>query len=150
MKHFSLIAFIAILLISPIASAESGHDHSHEVLGGPKGGRLLEHTEPQAEFYLEKDRTATITFYDKESKQVAAEGQIVVANADKDGVKTKIEFDKKGDVLVSKEPFPEGAPNLVLQFKQTENAKPANFRFELNDAICGECQRAEYACICAH
>ena len=35
-------------------------DRKH--LGGPKGGRLLERTEPKAEFFLEKDHTVTITF----------------------------------------------------------------------------------------
>jgi hypothetical protein len=35
-------------------------DRKH--LGGPKGGRLLETTEPKAEFFLEKDHTVTITF----------------------------------------------------------------------------------------
>lgn len=39
-------------------------------LGGPKGGRLLEKTEPKAEFFLEKDHTATITFYDAALKPV--------------------------------------------------------------------------------
>jgi len=33
----------------------SAADKKH--LGGPKGGRLLEKTEPRAEFYVEKDRT---------------------------------------------------------------------------------------------
>lgn len=150
MKYFSLIAFIAVLLFSAVVNAESGHDHAHEVVGGPKGGRILEHTEPQAEFFLEKDRTATITFYDKELKQVPVGDQSVVVNAEKEGVKTKIEFEKKGDALVSKGQFPEGSPNLVLQFKETENAKLKNYRLVLNEEICGECKRAEYACICAH
>lgn len=150
MKKVSLFAFIPLLLISPVVSAEPGHDHADEVVGGPKGGRILEHTEPRAEFFLEKDRTATITFYDKELKQVPAEGQSVVANVEKEGVKTKIEFEKKGDVLVSKELFPEGSPNLAIQFKQTADAKPSNFRFPLEEEICGECKRAEYACICMH
>lgn len=150
MKELSFVAFIALLLISPVVNAEPGHEHAHEVVGGPKGGRILEHTEPQAEFFLEKDRTATITFYDKELKQVPAGDQNVVVNTEKEGVKTKIEFEKKGDVLLSKGQFPEGSPNLVVQFRQTADAKPTNFRFELNEGVCGECKRAEYACICTH
>lgn len=150
MKKLLLIAIAMLLLISPVVKAESGHEHAHEVAGGPKGGRILEHTEPQAEFFLEKDRTATVAFYNQEMKPVAAESQNVVVNAEKDGVKTKIEFEKKGDILVSKEKFPEGSPNLVVQFRQTADAKPTNFRFELNEGICGECNRAEYACICEH
>lgn len=150
MKQFSLFAFIALFLISPVLNAETGHNHDHEVAGGPKGGRILEHTEPKAEFFLEKDRTATITFYDSEMKPVPVEAQIVTVIADKDGTKTKLEFEKKENVLVSKDPLPEGSPNLVVQFKQAADAKPTNFRFVLEEGICGECKRAEYACICEH
>jgi len=39
-----------------------GHAADKRHLGGPKGGRLLERTDPRAEFSLEKDHTATITF----------------------------------------------------------------------------------------
>ena len=118
-------------------------------LGGPKGGRLLEKTEPKAEFYLEKDRTATITFYDAALKPVAVAAQSVTVIADaKDGKKT-IEFEKKGDVLVSKTKLPEGdGYNVVVQFKPTAQAKPENFRFKLETHECGGCKRAEYACTC--
>lgn len=118
-------------------------------LGGPKGGRLLEKTEPKAEFYLEKDRTATITFYDAALKPVPVAAQLVTLIADaKDGKKT-IEFEKKGDALVSKTKLPEGdGYSVVVQFKPTAQAKPENFRFKLETHTCGGCKRAEYACIC--
>ena len=118
-------------------------------LGGPKGGRLLEKTEPKAEFYLEKDRTATITFYDAALKPVPVAAQSVTVIADaKEGKKT-IEFEKKGDVLVSKTKLPEGdGYNVVVQFKPTAQAKPENFRFKLETHECGGCKRAEYACTC--
>ena len=118
-------------------------------LGGPKGGRLLEKTEPKAEFYLEKDRSVTITFYDAALKPVPASGQALTVIADaKDGKKT-VEFEKKGDVIVSKAKLPEGdGYNVVVQFKQTADAKPQNFRFKLETHTCGGCKRAEYACTC--
>jgi hypothetical protein len=118
-------------------------------LGGPKGGRFLEKTEPKAEFFLEKDHTATITFYDAASKPLPADTQGVTIIAEsKDGKKT-VEFEKKGDVLVSKTKLPEGdGYNLVVQFKQTAAAKPQNFRFKLDTHTCVECKRAEYSCIC--
>lgn len=150
MKKLSLVIFAVLFLISPVLKAESGHGHSHEHIGGPKGGRLLERTEPQAEFFLEKDRTVTISFYDHEMKPVPVENQSVVVNAEKDGVKTKFELEKKGDVLVSNGQLPEGSPNLVVQFKQSPDAKPSNFRFVLEEGVCGECKRAEYACVCEH
>jgi len=120
-------------------------------LGGPKGGRLLEKTEPKAEFFLEKDHTATITFYDAALKPVAAGAQAVTVVADAKGGKKTIEFEKKGDVLVSKTKLPEGDEyDLGVQFKQTTEDKPQHFRFKLETHACGECKRAEYACICGH
>ena len=125
------------------------HAADKKHLGGPKGGRLLEKTEPKAEFFLEKDHTVTITFYDATLKPVAAGAQAVTVIADAKDGKATVEFEKKGDVLVSKTKLPEGdGYNVVVQFKQTSDAKPQNFRFKLDTHTCGECKRAEYACIC--
>ena len=129
--------------------ATSGADKKH--VGGPKGGRLLEKTEPRAEFYVEKDRTVTISFYDAALKPIAATVQTATVIADAKGGKATVEFEKKGDVLVSKTKLPEGEGyNLVLQFRQSAEAKPQNFRFILDLHSCGACKRAEYACICDH
>ncbi len=118
-------------------------------LGGPKGGRLLEKTEPKAEFFLEKDHTATITFYDAAWKPVPVAVQSVTVIADAKGGKKTVEFEKKGDMLVSKTKLPQGdGYNLVVQFKPTADAKPQNFRFKLETHTCGGCQRAEYSCTC--
>src|SRR5881397_2295591 len=77
-------------------------------IGGPKGGRLLEGIKPQAEFFLEKDNTVTIAFYDAALKPVPATDQSVTVIADASGAKTKVEFEKKGDVLASKSKLPAG------------------------------------------
>ncbi|HMJ65582.1 MAG TPA: hypothetical protein VK615_09545 [Candidatus Binatia bacterium] len=119
--------------------------------GGPKGGRLLEKTDPKAEFLVEKDNTATITFYDAALKPLPVSGQSVTVIADAKGGRKTVEFEKKGDVLVSKTKLPEGdALPVVVQFKQSADAKPQNHRFKLDLATCGGCKRAEYACICDH
>ena len=139
------ILLTAALLVG--LCAVSAADKKH--LGGPKGGRLLEKTEPRAEFYVEKDRTVTITFYDAALKPVPIAAQAVTVLADAKDGKAKIEFEKKGDVLVSKARLPEGdGYNVVVQFKQTAEAKPQNFRFKLETQVCGGCKRAEYACTC--
>jgi hypothetical protein len=125
------------------------HAADKKHLGGPKGGRLLEKTEPKAEFYLEKDHTATITFYDAALKPIAADAQVVRVIADAKSGKVTVGFEKKGDRLVSKTKLPEGdGYNLVVQFRQTADAKPQNFRFKLETHTCASCQRAEYACTC--
>lgn len=117
----------------------------------PGGGRLLEKTEPHAEFVVGKDRIVTINFYDDNMKPVAATTQTVTVIADAKSGKATLEFEKKGDSLVSKTKLPEGdGYNVVVQFKQTADAKPQNFRFKLLMHTCGECQRVEYGCICGH
>jgi len=139
----SLFAIVGALCAGLLATSAAG-----KVVGGPNGGRLLEKTQPRAEFFMEKDRTVTITFYDAALKPVAATSQTVTVIADG---KTKLEFEKKGDVLVSKTKLPEGdGYNVVVQLKQTVEAKPQNFRFKLELHNCGGCNRAEYACTCDH
>lgn len=120
-----------------------------KVTGGPKGGRILDKTEPKAEFFVEKDKTISITFYDAAMKAIPVGEQVVTVIAEAKAGKMKLEFEKKGDVLVSKSKVPEGnGYNLVVQFKSKTDAKPQNYRFALNMEICGKCKRAEYACIC--
>jgi len=135
---------VALLVSICAAGAED-----KKPLGGPRGGRLLEKTEPKAEFFLEKDHTATITFYDAALKPVPATEQTVTVIADTKNGKQKVEFDKKGDVLVSKNKLPEGdGYDLVVQLKEKADAKPQNFRFKLETHECATCKRAEYACTC--
>jgi len=120
-------------------------------LAGPKGGRLLEKTEPKVEFFVEKDRSITINLYNAELKPVAVTTQTVTVIANVNDSKATIEFEKKGDSLVSKTKLPEGEGyNVVVQFKASSDAKAQNFRFKLDLHTCGECKRAEYACICGH
>lgn len=116
---------------------------------GPKGGRLLENEGPRAEFFVEKDRKVTLTFYDASLKAVPAAEQAATVIAEAKGGKTKIEFKKKGDVLVSKAPLPEGNDYIVVvQLRAKADAKPQNFRIKYNATVCEKCKRAEYACIC--
>ncbi len=141
-----LLLLLAGFLCAGLFSANAA-DKKH--LGGPKGGRLLERTEPKAEFFLEKDHTATITFYDAALKPVPAASQAVTVVIEAKEAKKAVEFEKKGDVLISKSKFPEGdGCNLVVQLKQTPEAKPQNYHFKLETHECASCKRAEYACTC--
>lgn len=142
-----LAGALCVGLLTVVAADKDGHEHK----ATPKGGRLLEKTEPHAEFVVEKDRTVTINFYNAQMRPVAATTQTVTATADAKGARTKLEFEKKGDSLVSKSKLPEGdGYNVVVQFKQAAETKPQNFRFKLDMHTCGECKQAEYACICGH
>jgi len=147
-----LIVVTSILFSAVTGYAETQHGHDHDApIGGPKGGRLLEGTEPHAEFFVEKDRTVTVTFYDEELKPVALTEQSVSVTAKTAGKKVTLDFEKSGDVLVSKGSLPEDHEiNLVVRLKQAPNGRTQNFRFAYEDHVCDGCKRAEYACICAH
>ena len=122
---------------------------AEKIQAGPKGGRILEKTTPKAEFFVEKDKTISITFYDAAGKAVAPSAQTAKVVADAKTGKQTLEFEKKGDALVSKTKLPEGdGYNVVVQLKQTPEAKPQNFRFTLDMSTCGGCKRTEYACTC--
>src|SRR4249920_3384377 len=99
MKTSAKILLLAGVLCAGILSLPAA---AQKKIGGPKGGRLLEKTEPRAEFFLEKDQTVTITFYDAALKAVPAGSQAVTVIAEVKDTKSTVEFEKKGDVLVSK------------------------------------------------
>ena len=142
---------LAVALCAGLALTANAAEKDHKHMATPKGGRLLDKTEPHAEFVVEKDRSVTINFYNDGMKPVAATTQNVTVIADAKDGKSKLEFEKKGDSLMSKTKLPEGEDyNVVVQFKQTGDAKPVNLRFKLDMNTCGECKRAEYACICDH
>ena len=144
MKKITAIIVLAVLALG-ITLSQAAEKNT----AGPKGGRLLENDSPRAEFFVEKDRTVNLTFYDKDMKPVPVADQSATAIAETKDGKKKIEFEKKGDLLVSTSPLPEGnGYNVVLQLKQTTDVKPKNFRIPLNLAICSKCHHPEYACTC--
>lgn len=141
MKH--IIALAAFIVGATLVA-----NAAEKIQSGPRGGRLLEKTEPKAEFFVEKDRTVTVTFYDEKNKAVPPTEQTVtlIAMAKE---RQPIEFEKKENALVSKSKLPEGEPYpVILQFRQSADAKPQNLRFKLDLSTCGGCKHAEYACAC--
>lgn len=122
---------------------------AEKIVAGPKGGRLLE-TEPQkAEFFVNKDRKVEISFYDAALKPVAPTTQVVSVTAEPKSGRTKLDLEKTADGYVSKSALPEGEPyRVVVQVRPTPDAKPQNFRVDLDLSICNECKHPEYACTC--
>ena len=119
------------------------------IKAGPRKGRVLELEGQNAEFFVEKDRTISIAFYDTAMKAQPAAIQIVSATAEAPTGKVKLEFEKKGEMLVSKAPLPEGEHyTIVVQVKTAAEAKSKNFRIPLDLSVCKGCSHAEYACIC--
>ena len=138
---------IRILTVLALAVAPALADA--KVKAGPRKGRILELEGQNAEFFVEKDRTISIAFYDAAGKAQPAAAQVVTATAEAPGAKTKLEFEKKGDLLVSKAPLPAGEGyQIVVQAKTGADAKPKNFRIKLETHECKKCHNPEYACIC--
>ncbi len=120
-----------------------------KVKAGPRKGLLLDLGGKQAEFFVEKDRSISIAVYDAALKAQPASTEVITATAEAPSGKTKIEFEKKGDLLVSTTKLPEGEGyQVVLQAKSTPDAKTKNFRIKLQLYICKGCGNAEYACTC--
>jgi len=122
-----------------------------KIEAGPKGGRILEKTSPKAEFFVEKDRTVAVIFYDEKLQPVPVSNQTVTVVAEAKSGKTKLELTPKDGRLVSETPLPEGdGYTIVVMLRAGGEAKPQNFRFKLDMHTCGGCKRAEYACTCHH
>ena len=123
--------------------------HAEQIVAGPKGGRLLEAEPQKAEFFVTADRKVEITFYDAALKPVDAGAQVVTVTAEPASGKVKLDLEKTATGFISKTALPAGDPyRVVVQTRASADAKPKNFRVDLNLEMCGECQKKEYACIC--
>lgn len=146
MKLKSLL--LAVATLSCVASLPA----AEKIVGGPKGGRLLDSEPQKAEFFMTKDRKAEITFYDAALKPVAPSTQVVVITAEPKSGRTAVELEKTATGFISKTALPAASEpyRVVVQVRAKPDAAPKNFRVDLDLAMCGECKRAEYACTCAH
>ena len=125
--------------------------HAETIVAGPKGGRLLDAEPNQAEFFVTEDRKVEITFYDAALKPVGPTSQTLAVTAEPASGRQKIDLEKTATGFVSKEPLPAGKPyRIVVQTRSSAEAKPKNFRIDLDLSHCAECDKAEYACTCGH
>lgn len=135
LTSFALLATAVALVAKPIP--------------GPKGGRILTSEAPHIEFFVEKDRTVVVSFYDKDLKAVSPGEQVINAVAEAKTGKVKLDFEKTPAGFVSKQPLPEGDDyTVVVQVRDNAAAKPKNHRVLFHYELCEECKRAEYACVC--
>ena len=122
---------------------------AEKTVGGPAGGRLLETEPARAEFVVTAERKAEIRFYDAALKPTVPATQVVTITAEPAAGRVKLELEKTEFGFVSKEPLPGGALyRVVIQVRATAEAKPQNFRIDLNLGNCAGCSRAEFACTC--
>lgn len=137
------------ILLTSFALLATAVAFAAKPIPGPKGGKIVTTEAPHVEFFVEKDRSVAVSFYDKDLKPVAPSGQVVSAVAEAKTGKVTLAFAPKNGALVSTTPLPEGdGYRIVVQVRDTAQAKPKNYRVEFHDEVCGECKRAEYACVC--
>lgn len=142
MKSKSMFLIVAML-------AGTAFLHAEKPVAGPKGGRMLESQPLRAEFLVDADRRVGITFYDDALRPVAPGDQSVSVTAEPGAGRVPLAVEKTPTGFVSVDPLPEGEPyRIVVQVRATPDARPQNFRIDLNLDECGECKRAEYACTC--
>lgn len=150
MKLRSLFVALTVLAAGSVSVVQlhaRHHDHAH--IAGPKGGRVLTQTAPHAEFWVRADRHVEVAFYDAQLKPMSPAERAVTAIAEKKSGRVRLEFENVGDRFVSKEALPEGdGYRVVVQIRETSEARTVNHRFDFIEAVCDECSRAEYACIC--
>lgn len=147
-KHIH--SLIAIILAASAALAQDTHDHG-KTIAGPKGGRIVEVEGGHAEFLVQPDRKISVIFYGEDMTPAAPAGQTVTVIAEAPAGREKLAFGKTAEAFISETSLPEGdGYRIVLQIRRTSDAKPQNFRIDYHSGICGECNRAEYACTCEH
>lgn len=137
-----------ILIIAALASTSAFAET--KVKAGPRKGLIMDLGSKQAEFFVEKDRSISIAVYDAAMKAQPVSTEVVTATAEAPSGKAKIEFEKKGDLLVSTTKLPEGEGyQIVVQAQPAPDAKKKNFRIKLELHTCGgPCGNPEYACTC--
>src|SRR5262245_20371938 len=85
-------------------------------LAGRRGGRILTTEAPHAEFFVEKDRSVVVSFYDAALKPVPLSGQVVTVIAEAKTGKVNLSFAEKNGALVSTGRLPDGDEyNVVIQ-----------------------------------
>jgi hypothetical protein len=136
-----------LLIIAALATTSAFADA--KVKAGPRKGLLLDLGGKQAEFFVEKDRSISIAVYDAALKAQPASTEVITATAEAPSGKVKIEFEKKGDLLVSKTKLPEGEGyQVVLQAKSTPKPRPKTSASSSKPTSCKGCGNPEYACTC--
>ena len=137
------------LLLTLLALGYASLLHAEKITAGPKGGRLLDATPLRAEFLVTAERRVEITFYDDHNNPILPGQQVIAVTAEPGTGRTALQMEKTAAGFLSKTPLPAGEPyRIVVQVRATPEAKPQNFRIDLNLHTCGECQHVEYACIC--
>jgi hypothetical protein len=143
--HSMKTKFITSLFLAATTSLLLAHGG---VELGPNKGRILEFSKNETmhgEVTVKGDKFH-IALLDKDMKPVAVEAQSLVAlTGDRDKpTKLAVEKDAKGFVV----PVIKSGDLLILQYKNTPNAKAIVARMEYDTTTCERCNKMEWLCEC--
>ena len=150
-----LIALVLALVVPAFAAGDHADGHAHDAAGklaGPNKGRVITQLDPHAELFVTAERKVRLTFIDDAGKPVAVPaGLSATLITGERSAPVTLSFVPEAGSLLTSAALPEGK-NLpvVLRVKPSADAETVTVRVPLNLATCGECDRPEYACACAH
>ena len=136
---------LTTLLLSLITTFAFGHG---EVELGPNGGRILEFSKNES---MHGEVTVNggkfhIAVLDKDMKPAKMDKQTLTATGGTREKPEKLTVEKsdKGFIV----PLVKEGQWLILQYKETSDARAVTARLEYNTQLCGECKKAEWLCTC--
>ena len=136
------LAVLGFLTAAVALRADSDH-------AGPNGGRVLPAAPLAVEFFVDADRHAVLTFLDAAGVPAAGGAAEATLIAELSDGRLRPELAATATGFRTVNPLPADTPyRIILQLRADADARPQNFRLDLNLHICGECGLAEYACTC--
>ena len=132
-----------ILLFSLISTVASAH-----VELGPNGGRLLDLSKDKSvlgEVTVKGDKFH-VALFDKDKKPMKVEQQSLTATGGTREKPEKLSVEKSATGFTI--PLIPAGQWLIVQYKDTPDAKAVTARLHYDMSTCGECKKPEWLCAC--
>ena len=138
-----------LLTLAFAISLFTGTAIAHEGIElGPNKGRILELSENETMHaeVTEKDGKLHLALLDKDMKPVVIAAQEITATAGTREAPEKLAIEKsdKGFVM----PAPPAGQWIIVQYKESSEAKAVIARLHYNTNVCDPCKQPEWRCAC--
>ncbi|MGL4399927.1 MAG: hypothetical protein ACRCXD_08665 [Luteolibacter sp.] len=136
---------LTLLLLALTAGFAFGHG---DIEIGPNKGRILEFStnETMHGEVTEKDGKLHIAVLDKDMKPVKVEAQSLTATGGTREKPVKLEVTKSDTGFTIT--VPKGGEWLIVQYKESDSAKPITARMNYDTKDCPTCEHVEWLCTC--
>jgi hypothetical protein len=136
-------------LTALLLAATAGLVFAHEGIElGPNKGRILEFSTNETLHgeVTQKDGMLHIALLDKDMKPVKVDAQSLVATAGTRSKPVKLEVTKSADGFTL--PSPGEGEWLILQYRESPDAKAITARLHYDTKNCAPCKNPEWRCAC--